>query len=130
MRVVVAGGRRFNDYNLLKIMLLHYFKNFEMKDIEIISGNARGADKLGERFADEFGCSKKIFIPDWDTHKKAAGYERNKEMAEYANENGNGYCVCFWDEKSKGTKHMIDLATKNGLKTKTVTYKDDNKNKG
>ncbi len=31
-------------------------------------------------------------------------------------------CICFWDGKSKGTKHMIDLARKYNLNTVVVNY--------
>ena len=54
---------------------------------------------------------------DWDKYGKSAGYRRNKEMAEVADA-----CICFWDGQSKGTKHMIDIATDMGLKVKIVNY--------
>lgn len=45
-------------------------------------------------------------------------------MVEYACEQGvdKALLVAFWDEKSKGTKNMIDLATKYGMIVKVVTY--------
>lgn len=30
--------------------------------------------------------------------------------------------VAFWDGKSRGTKHMIDLADKYGLKVRVIKY--------
>jgi hypothetical protein len=30
--------------------------------------------------------------------------------------------IAFWDGKSKGTKHMIDIATKGGLKVRVISY--------
>ncbi|UUV45994.1 DUF2493 family protein [Bacillus phage vB_BanS-Thrax1] len=117
MKVVIAGGRDFNHYILLKAKLLHYFRNYNLGDIEIVSGGARGADSLGERFAKEHGCKIVRFLPDWELFGKSAGYIRNAEMAKYADA-----CVCFWDGKSKGTKHMINLAEKEGLKLRVVNY--------
>jgi hypothetical protein len=116
-KVIIAGSRSFNDYELLKSKMLHYLKGFDLSEVEIVSGTARGADQLGERFAREFGCKLKQFIPDWDTYGKRAGYLRNMDMAKYANA-----CVCFWDGKSRGTKHMIDIAKKEGLKLRVVRY--------
>lgn len=117
MKVVIAGGRDFTNYILLKAKLLHYFRDYNLGEIEIVSGCARGADSLGERFAKEHGCKIKRFLPDWELFGKSAGFIRNAEMAKYADA-----CVCFWDGKSKGTKHMINLAEKEGLKLRVVNY--------
>lgn len=40
-------------------------------------------------------------------------------MLKYAEED-KGALVAFWDGKSKGTKHMIDIATKAKLKVVVV----------
>ena len=90
----------------------------------IISGTARGADKLGELYAERTGLSTYRFSADWDGLGKRAGYVRNAEMAKFAVKDGNyGVLVAFWDGKSKGTKHMIDLANKYGLEVYVVNYK-------
>lgn len=118
VRIVIAGSRDFNDYDFLKKEVLDIVKhnNIPKKLCKIISGGARGADTLGERFAKEYGLEIKRFIPDWDGLGKRAGYVRNAEMAKYAVEDGNyGMLVAFWDGISKGTKHMIDLANRYGL---------------
>ena len=52
-RVIVAGGRDFNDYNLLKSKLDKLLIN--KTDVEIVSVKARGADSLGERYTKEKG---------------------------------------------------------------------------
>jgi len=117
LKVIVAGGRDFNDYELLKEKLLKVLINYDFKDVEIVSGSARGADSLGERFAKEFGCNLKMFPAEWEKWGKSAGYRRNAEMAKYGDA-----CVCFWDGKSKGTKHMIDLATKEGINLRVINY--------
>jgi YspA, cpYpsA-related SLOG family len=117
IKVIVAGGRDFYDYELLQRKLIHHFHGLKPEDVEIVSGGARGADKLGERFAEEHGCKLTIFNADWDRWGKSAGYRRNTDMANYADA-----CVCFWDEKSKGTKHMIDIAIEKGIPVKIVRY--------
>jgi YspA, cpYpsA-related SLOG family len=116
-KVIVAGGRDFNDYELLKRKMLYYLNNFDLSEVEIVSGTARGADRLGERFACEFGCKLKQFPANWKTYGKQAGYLRNMEMAKYADA-----CVCFWNGVSRGTKHMIGVAKKEGLKVRVVRY--------
>lgn len=47
MRVIIAGGRDFNDYELLKEKCDYYLQN--LKDIIIVEGEANGADLLGKR---------------------------------------------------------------------------------
>ena len=127
LRIIIAGSRDFNDYELLKREALNILKqNNRPKDtVKIISGTARGADTLGEQFAKEFGLEVKRFIPDWDRLGKRAGYIRNAEMAKYATKDDNdGMLIAFWDGKSKGTKHMIDLANRYGLEVHVVNYKE------
>lgn len=117
IKVIVAGSRGFDDYKRLKIELDLVLRRYKPEEIEIVSGTARGADRLGERYAAERGCSVKAMPADWDRFGKSAGYRRNADMAKYADA-----CVVFWDGKSPGTKHMIDLATKEQLKLRVIKY--------
>ena len=127
LRVIIAGSRDFNDYKLLKKSAIEIItKKTMLPDLtRIISGGARGADTLGERFANEMGLEISRFIPDWDGLGKRAGYVRNAEMAKFAVEDGNyGVLIAFWDGQSRGTKHMIDLAKRYGLEVHVVNYKE------
>lgn len=114
-KVIVAGGRDFNDYKLLLEKLDYYLER--LPDIQIVSGMARGADALGARYAKERGYPLKEFPADWDNLGKRAGYVRNQQMSEYST-----HLVAFWDGKSRGTKHMIDIAKGVGLKVRVVKY--------
>jgi hypothetical protein len=114
MKIIIAGSRNFNDYNLLKTSCDNLLTQFT--NIEIVSGTAQGADKLGERYAREKGYGIKEFPANWNLGK-SAGYIRNDEMAKYAD-----MLIAFWDGTSKGTKHMIDLANKRGIKVEIVNY--------
>ena len=119
IKVIIAGTRDFNDYDFLKKNVDYFLQgiNPNSEEIEIVSGNARGADKLGERYAKEHNLPVKLFPANWDKYGKRAGYLRNQEMANYAD-----VLIAFWDEKSKGTKHMIDIAKKQGLTVIVVGY--------
>ena len=122
-RIIIAGGREFNNYELLKEKCDYYLSK-AVKDgykIAIVSGKAKGADSLGEKYAKEKGYAIDEFPANWDKYKKKAGYLRNEEMAKHAKET-NGALIAFWDKKSKGTKHMIDLAKKYGLHIRIVYY--------
>jgi hypothetical protein len=85
--------------------------------IYILSGKARGADLLGERYAKENLLEVLEFPADWETFGKRAGFKRNEEMANEAHA-----LIAFWDGESHGTKHMIDIATKKGLLIRTIRY--------
>ena len=119
VKIIIAGSRDFDDYALLKEKLDKAKAHFGT--FEVVSGKARGADSLGERYARENDLPIAEFPADWDTHGKSAGYKRNADMADYADG-----CIVFWDGESKGTKHMIDLATKKGIKLAVVNYGDTN----
>ena len=115
MRVIIAGGRDFSDYERLSERALHLLS--AQDQVTIVCGEARGADSLGKRLAYEKGWKGLSFPADWDKHGKVAGYKRNDEMARNADA-----LIAFWDGKSRGTKHMIDLAKKYGLQTRIVGY--------
>lgn len=115
MRVIIAGSRSFNDYPLL-VNTCDVILN-SVNGIEIVSGTASGADKLGEKHALERGHQIKRFPANWTKYGKSAGYIRNEEMAKYAD-----MLIAFWDGKSRGTMHMINLAKKYNLEIKIVKF--------
>lgn len=107
-RVIVAGSRTFLDYPRLESVLDHIL--IRLHDVEIVSGGARGADSLGERYALSRNLALLRMPADWDRFGKSAGYQRNMMMARYAT-----HLVAFWDRKSNGTEHMIRTAKECGL---------------
>ena len=120
MKVIVAGGRDFKDYYLLKETLDNFQQEYG-NITEVVSGGARGSDKLGEQYANENKIPIKRFVPDWEGLGKKAGHVRNRNMGDYAKEH-NGMLVAFWDKHSRGTKGMIDYAKNIGLKSVVVYY--------
>lgn len=117
-RVIIAGGRDFNDYEQLKRKCddLLYQRKITNR-IVVVSGAAQGADRLGERYARERGYAIDSHPADWNTHGKSAGFIRNSEMANSANA-----LIAFWDGKSHGTKQMIDTANAKGLDVRVIPY--------
>lgn len=113
-KVIVAGSRGFEDYELLESKLDFYLS--QHSDVEIVSGTCYGADELGEKYAIKHNLPIKEFPADWNKYGKSAGYKRNCQMAEYADA-----CVVFWDGKSRGTQHMINL-TKTKSKPIRIVY--------
>ena len=115
MKIAVIGSRDFTNYQLLK----KHLNNYQSIDT-IISGGAKGADKLAEKYAEEFNITMEIHPPDWKTYGKSAGPIRNKIIVE----NGDLVLV-FWDGKSKGTEHSIKYAKTIGKCVEVVTYNSD-----
>lgn len=117
-KVIVAGSRNFSNYKLLKDVCNETLREKKKEyNIVIVSGGARGADKAGEMYANEEKLDLEIFPADWKKFGKAAGFRRNEQMAEFADA-----LIAFWDGKSHGTKHMIDIATEKGMKVKVIEY--------
>ena len=82
LRVIIAGSRDFDDFPKLMNssieILTGISKNRDDLDrIRIISGTARGADKLGEQYAKIAGYELSKFPADWGKLGKRAGYVRN-----------------------------------------------------
>jgi len=115
MRLIIAGSRTFNDYDALCEAL----KQFKLNPTLVISGTAKGADQLGEYWAKEHNIPIKRFPADWNRFGRKAGYIRNLNMAYNADA-----LLAFWDGKSKGTKHMIDIAKKRGLQVYVRRFDD------
>lgn len=115
-RIIIAGSRSFDDYDLL----CRECDNFigESKDsfkIVILSGGAKGADRLGERYAEERDYDIEWHAAQWKKYGRSAGIKRNEEMAKRAHS-----LIAFWDGLSHGTKNMIDTAKEAGLYVKTI----------
>lgn len=111
MKVAVIGGRDFKDYELVKKTLSGITITL------LVSGGAIGADSLGEKYANENGIETLIFLPDWKTFGKRAGFLRNSEII-----NECEIVVAFWDGESKGTKDSIEKAKKLNKKVVIISY--------
>lgn len=102
LNLAVVGGR---DFCRPRFMINEIKQRYDLDCIKIITGDAKGADDCAVKLA------KKVWhIPyeklkaDWDLYGKDAGFIRNAEIEERADE-----CIAFWDGQSPGTRHTIDL---------------------
>lgn len=111
-KVIIAGTRTFNNYQFLKSKCDAILKN--KKNIQIVSGCAKGADKLGEVYAEENAYSVAEFPADWSIGNNA-GYIRNLQMGNYADA-----LIAFWDGESKGTRMMIEIANNLELPVRVI----------
>lgn len=105
-RIVIAGCRSYENYEEAKKYIdycITYIK--EEYTLIFVSGGCKGADFLGERYAQENGYKIERYLAQWDKYGRSAGPKRNEKMAQIAD-----YIICFWDGKSKGTMSMIRCA--------------------
>lgn len=103
MKLAIIGSRTFNDYELLCDHLEEHLNTTTM----VVSGAARGADSLGEKWAINNDIETLIFPADWDKYGKRAGYIRNEDIIKNCD-----FCIAFWDGVSKGTMHSVSLCKK------------------
>ncbi len=128
MKTIICGCRDFNSHKFFQDNI----ENIPWKITEIVSGGARGADAIGEEYADMMGIKLTVFPAKWNdlTHDDAiirhgkygkydakAGFRRNQTMADYAQA-----CICYWDGKSSGSRDMLERAGKAGLQVHIELY--------
>jgi len=84
---------------------------------------ASGTYTIGERYAKENGFKVEKYPADWERYVRSAGLRQNKRMAEVGD-----YVICFWNEKSKCTKSMIEYAKRynKSIKIKRVLVEKSN----
>lgn len=101
MRLAIVGSR-----NLDKIEIEKYVP----KDVdEIVSGGAKGVDRLAKNYAIEKGIKYTEFLPEYALYRKAAPIRRNEKIASYADA-----ILAFWNGHSKGTQKVIGQFEKLG----------------
>lgn len=122
-RIVVAGCRDFENYDIAREVILQCIKQFATDDeLVFVSGGCKGADTLGERFALEFGYKIECYSAEWEKYGRSAGPMRNKKMAEISD-----FVICFWDGKSRGTKSMIEYSKKYNKNIKIYYINEEKK---
>lgn len=106
-RVIVCGGRDFNDYARVCEVLdrLHASRPFAV----LRHGAARGADSLAGRWARERGVPEEQVPANWTRDRKAAGPIRNQQMLDM----GADLVVAF--PGGRGTEDMVKRAHTAGV---------------
>ncbi|MBR5772550.1 MAG: DUF2493 domain-containing protein [Clostridia bacterium] len=121
-KVLVCGGVDFNNEALLAETLDAIL---EKENTVIVSGGAKGADTLAEKYAADNGIEIKVFPAEWSKYGRSAGPIRNKKMLDFISGSGNPLVVAFWNGKSRGTKNTIETARKMEIATLVADYKEE-----
>lgn len=111
MKVAVVGSRSFFDATLLKNTLA----GIEISSI--VSGGATGADSLAQAYGASRGIPVKIILPDYPRYGRGAPLHRNEQIVAECDT-----VIAFWNGKSRGTKHTINIAEKLGKPTVIISF--------
>lgn len=113
--ILVCGDRLWQDKYAVACVVTMF------NPAVLIHGDCKGADRIAGAIGEAEGCKVLAFPADWDTYGPAAGPIRNLQML---NQGNPDIVVGFHDdiEKSKGTKHMLEIAKKAGKETYLYTH--------
>lgn len=117
MKTIIAGSRTLVMQNVIDGI-----NECPWTITEIISGCAKGVDSYAIELAEICNIPVKLFPAAWKSQEwksydpkrgydPKAGFRRNELMAQNAEA-----LLAIWDGKSSGTKHMISMSEKYGLK--------------
>ncbi len=106
MKLAIVGSREFSNYKYLEGLLTPIKESIEW----IISGGARGADSLAERYAQNNKIPFLLFPANWDRYGKQAGFMRNQQIVDEAD-----HMIAIPSPNSKGTRDSIRRAEIKGI---------------
>lgn len=124
-RILVSGGRDFNDKRLMWEVLdaeatnrgwtteQDEYGNW-LPTFTMIHGGAKGADHIADEYAVVNWLQLIEFPADWEKYGKKAGSIRNQQMLD---EGKPDLVIAFPTPKSKGTWDMVRRAQKARIET-------------
>jgi hypothetical protein len=115
LRTIIAGSRTIQDYSIC----LRAVEASGFEITRILSGHAKGVDRMGESYAYFKKIPCDLYPANWAKYGRSAGVIRNKEMADTAEA-----LIAIWDGESRGTLNMIEIAKKKGLKVFVYNLQD------
>lgn len=117
MKVLVCGSRDFDQWARLFGVLDECLKKLPL--MEVVEGEAKGADTYARQWAEERGVVVHKFPADWAKHGKAAGPIRNKQMLD----SGVELVIAFpLSTMGRGTGDMVRQAQAAKIPVQIVSY--------
>lgn len=113
--VAIVGSRDFADRALLDATMDAFVREHGAPT-GVVSGGARGADTLGQRWAQARGVPCTVLAPEWAKHGRSAGFRRSADIVAAAT-----HVVAFPHPRGSGTQHTVELARRRGLPVTVVT---------
>lgn len=103
MTIAIVGSRYGLDFNRVADRIKRIVSRNDVG--LVVSGGAVGVDRLAESLTLAAGKRVHSIRPDWNKYGKSAGFRRNVNIIEMADE-----VHAFWDGRSRGTKSSLDIA--------------------
>ena len=121
MRILVSGSREYQHFDVIEEALDSAAQ--DERDVVVVHGDARGADRLGKEAALMLGFSEESHPADWNSYGNAAGPIRNTEMLS----GGIDIALFFLDSKAGnvGTRHALKLAKRLGVPSRYFVDRDE-----
>lgn len=119
-KLFVCGSRGVTDKAFIYESMASFITELCLaagESIVIIHGGARGVDSIAGNYARDFGYTEEVYLPNWDTHGRKAGFLRNATMAEACDA-----CLAIHDGVSKGTLNSINHIKRMGKPLKVVIF--------
>jgi predicted Rossmann fold nucleotide-binding protein DprA/Smf involved in DNA uptake len=111
MRLAIVGSR---DYPYLE-QVRGYVRALS-EDTVVVTGGARGVDRVAEAEARQRGLVVDVRRAKWDEYGRGAGARRNRLLLDASDK-----VVAFWDGKSPGTIDTIKEALHRYLEVEAFT---------
>jgi hypothetical protein len=117
-KILITGDREWNNVEVMADVLSSLENP---KEIILIHGDCRGADKMAALIGDELGMTIKPYPADWVRYRKGAGPIRNRQMVTENPDISEALAFHNNIEKSVGTKDMISVLIKNNITYRLIT---------
>lgn len=114
MTIGVIGTR-----NVTGVSLELFSKYIPNNCTLIISGGARGVDRIAKEYANENGIPIREILPDYDFFGRKAPIVRNTTIVKSVDK-----VVAFWDYRSRGTAHAIRECIRLDVPVKIIAISD------
>ena len=117
VKVGIVGSRSITSSEYVFSVLDFYLARLlEENEVVIVSGSAIGIDSLGAQWAELRKLKTEIYLPDWQTHGKKAGFLRNQQIID-----NSDYLIAI-TTGSNGTADSIKRAVKKNIPIKIIKY--------
>ena len=122
MKVIVCGGRDFEDHKLLNETLDEIHERMDISCV--VHGDARGADRMAAMWAHRKKIRVVPYPADWNTYGNSAGPIRNTQMLKEENPD---MVIAF--PGGTGTNHMRQISEEANVHVMVITFPEEGKNK-
>lgn len=113
MNIAIVGSRSWKTPGVIHATIDRLRGKYP--ELTIISGGARGVDRIAAAYAREQGVNIVEYHADWRRHGRKAGPIRNRHIVAAADE-----VIAFWDGVSPGTRITLKLAKLKGIPVEIV----------